>query len=135
MNDILSVWLSKQSADVRAELGNLLGYKPEPEFIQTLANLFPLVPAPGMIDLYYDIFYFCKPVFKIAVRQLPSPEELSSFLVLAERTLVSKSDLDAFSSACSGEDEIDEVIFWLKRHASLHAADSVSDSKKTPFQN
>jgi hypothetical protein len=129
MIDILTVWLSNQSAGVRAEVVNLLEYKPESEFIQTLADLLPIVPVIGLVDLYYDIFYCCKPVFKMAIKHLHSPEALSNFLVLAERALVSKSDFDAFLSDCSDGDEIDEVIFWLKRHASLHALTGSSEGR------
>ena len=128
MTDPLPLWLSQQSADIRAELINLLKYKPEPEFVQILADLLPVIPAPGLVDLYYDIFYCCKPVLKIAIKQLHSPEELSSFLVLAERALVNQSDHEAFLSACSAEEEVDEVIFWLKRHASLSAQHRSSDT-------
>jgi hypothetical protein len=115
-------WLSRQSDDVRGELDNLLAYKPEPEFIQGLADWLPVVPATGLIDLYYDIFYCCKPVFRIAVRQLHDPEALAQFLLLAERALVDQADFAAYSSAWSGEDEdIEEVVFWLKRQAALNA--------------
>lgn len=119
MIDTLACWLNKQTTDVRTELENLLGYNPEPEFLLLLVEFLPAVPSAGLIDLYYDIYYCCRPVFKIAIKQLHSPEELSSFLVLAERALVNESDVEAFSSACSGEGDIDEVMFWLKRHASL----------------
>lgn len=115
------IWLERQTADVRAELDNLLAYKPEPEFIKALADLLPVVPGNGLIDLYYDIFYCCKPVFVIAARQLHSPEELSGFLLLAERALVDAADFEAFASRWSDDDEIDEIIFWLKRHAGQSA--------------
>jgi len=110
-------WLQVQSAGVRAELENLLAYKPEPEFIEMLAEGLPVVPQVGLIDLYYDIFYCCPPVFAIAIRQLHTAEALSDFLLLAERTLLDAADIAAFSSACSAGDDVDEVIFWLKRHA------------------
>lgn len=116
-------WLDRQSADVRAELGNLLAYQPEPEFIQGLADRLPIVPAAGLIDLYYDIFYCCQPAFNIAVRQLHVPEALSGFLRLAESALVDSDDFAAFSASWADEaEDIDEVIFWLKRRAALKAA-------------
>lgn len=123
MADLPNGWLARQTGDVRAELDNLLAYQPEAEFIQGLADSLPIVPAAGLIDLYYDIFYCCKPVFKIAVRQLHEPEALSGFLRLAEMALLDQADFDAFSASWSGEDDdIEEVIFWLKRHAALKAA-------------
>lgn len=116
-------WLDRQRADVRAELDNLLAYQPEPEFIQGLADRLPIVPAAGLIDLYYDIFYCCQPAFNIAVRQLHAPEALSSFLRLAESALVDSDDFAAFSASWADEGEdIEEVIFWLKRRAALKAA-------------
>lgn len=120
MIDTLTSWLDNQSTDVRTELDNLLGYNPEPEFLLSLVESLPVVPSAGLVDLYYDIFYCCSPVFKMAIRQLHSPEELSGFLVLAERALVNEPDIEAFSSACSEEGDIDDVIFWLKRHASFN---------------
>jgi hypothetical protein len=116
-NDPLGSWLIRQSPEVRAELENLLAYKPEPEFIRTLAELLPSVPQAGLIDLYYDIFHCCRPVFRIAVRQLHSPAELADFLLLAERVLIDAADNAAFAAACSDDDDVDEVIFWLKRQA------------------
>lgn len=116
-------WLDRQSADVRAELDNLLAYQPEPEFIQGLADRLPIVPAAGLIDLYYDIFYCCQPAFNIAVRQLHAPEALSGFLRLAESALVDPDDFPAFSASWADEaEDIDEVIFWLKRRVALKAA-------------
>jgi hypothetical protein len=111
-------WLDAQSAEVRAELDNLLAYKPEAEFIQTLADLLPVLPCAGLVDLYYDIFYCCKPALNVAVRHLHDPAELSRFLLLAERALVDQADFDTFTSTWSDDDDIDEIIFWLKRHAS-----------------
>lgn len=112
-----TTWLHNQTANVRAELDNLLAYHPEPEFIEQLAELLPVVPVAGLIDLYYDIFYCCRPVFRIAARQLHSPEELSSFLALAERALANTRDSEAFTAGCRSDD-VDTVITWLKRHAA-----------------
>lgn len=122
MIDPLPAWLDKQTADVRAELNNLLAYKPEPEFVRTLAEFLPVVPGTGLVDLYYDIFYCCKPVFIMSLKQLHSSEELSRFLVIAEQALVDMADIDAFASACSDGEDIDEIIFWLKRRARLRAS-------------
>ena len=116
--DTLSVWLDAQAAEVRAELDNLLAYKPELEFIQALADWLPVIPCAGLVDLYYDIFYCCKPALNVAIRNLHDPTELSQFLLLAERALVDQADFDAFTSCWSDEDDIDEIIFWLKRHAA-----------------
>lgn len=109
-------WLAAQSPAVRAELDNLLAYRPEEEFIRTLAELLPVVPCAGLIDLYYDIFYCCRPVFRIAVRQLHDPDELAIFLQTAERALPEAEDAAACTAACADMDDVDEVIFWLKRH-------------------
>jgi len=119
--DTLTLWLDGQSAEVRAELDNLLAYRPEAEFVQVLVDWLPVVPCAGLVDLYYDIFYCCKPALNVAVRQLHDPAELSRFLQLAERALVEPADFAAFTSCWSDDDDIDEIIFWLKRHASLKA--------------
>lgn len=116
MTQHLNAWLAAQSAAVRAELENLLAYRPEAEFIESLAELLPVVPQAGLIDLYYDIFYCCRPVFRIAVRQLHTPEELADFLQTAERALLDAEDAAACAAACTDEADIDEVVFWLKRH-------------------
>lgn len=50
-------WIAAQSPDVRAELANLIDYRPEPEFIDLLSELLPVVPCSGLVDLYYDIWY------------------------------------------------------------------------------
>lgn len=112
----LTTWLAAQSAAVRAELENLLAYRPEAEFMLSLAELLPVVPQAGLIDLYYDIFYCCRPVFRIAARQLHTPEELADFLQTAERALLDAEDAAACAAACADDADVDEVIFWLKRH-------------------
>lgn len=117
--ETISLWLNAQSAAVRAELDNLLDYKPEAEFIQVLAELLPVIPCAGLVDLYYDIYYCCKPALRVAVRNLHDPEELSRFLLLAEAALIDQADFDAFTAGWSETDDIDEIIFWLKRHAAL----------------
>lgn len=122
MTGKFALWRDAQSADVRAELDNLLAYQPELEFTEGLVNLLSVVPCPGLIDLYYDLFYCCKPAFKVAVRQLHDPHELSQFLLLAERALVDQTDFDAFTACWSDDDDIDAIIFWLKRHASTKTA-------------
>lgn len=116
--DALTFWLDAQSVEVRAELDNLLAYKPEAEFMQVLADRLPVVPCAGLVDLYYDIFYCCKPALNVAVRNLHDPEELSRFLLLAEQALVDSADFDAFRSCWSDDGDIDEIIFWLKRRAA-----------------
>ena len=119
--DALTIWLDAQSAEVRAELDNLLAYQPEAEFMQVLAGLLPVVPGVGLVDLYYDIFYCCRPALSVAVRHLHDPAELSRFLLLAERALVEPADFDAFTSCWLDVDDIDEIIFWLQRHAAIKA--------------
>jgi hypothetical protein len=119
MDEIEKSWFDNQSADVRAELGNLIDYRPEPEFILLLSKLLPMVPCRGLIDLYYDIWY-CVPVrlaFRIAVRQLHHPEELAEYLALTERVLVDLKACDAFSEQLNEDSDVDEVLFWLKRRA------------------
>jgi hypothetical protein len=74
MIDTLTCWLNKQAADVRMELNNLLAYDPEPEFLLALLESLPVVPNAGLVDLYYDIYYCCRPVFKMAIKQLHSPQ-------------------------------------------------------------
>lgn len=120
MNPI-PAWLADQPADVQAELNNLLSYNPEQEFVQALAELLPSVPGAGLVDLYYDIFYFCRPVFRVAVEQLHRPDDLSDFLRLAERAIVNAADVEAFKAQCSTPDDVDEVIFWLKRYLAARA--------------
>lgn len=110
-----AAWLAAQSADVRDELENLLAYRPEAEFIRSLVECLPVVPRAGLIDLYYDIFYCCRPVFRLAMRHLHSPEELSGFLRLAERALADPADAEALAAAELDADDIDAVIFWLRR--------------------
>ena len=110
-------WLDEQSADVRTELDNLLSYGPDPEFIRQMAELLPIVPCAGLIDLYYDIWYCVpsRPAFRLAVRQFHNPDKLSEFLALAERVLVDEPSCKAFAEQMHDDDEPHEVIGWLKR--------------------
>lgn len=119
MPDSTVLWLDAQSPDVRAELANLIDYRPEPEFICLLAELLPVVPCPGLVDLYYDIWY-CVPsrlALRIAIRQIHAPEALAQYLALTERVLLDAAVCTAFESQLSEADDVDEVIFWLKRRA------------------
>ena len=119
MAEIDNSWFDNQSADVRAELNNLISYRPEPEFILLLSMLQPRVPCRGLIDLYYDIWY-CVPsrlALRIAIRQLHQPEELAEYLALTERVLDDLKACDAFSEQMSEDSDVDEVLFWLRRRA------------------
>lgn len=119
MSDSTPTWLAAQSPDVRAELENLINYRPELEFVRLLAELLPFVPRPGLVDLYYDVWY-CVPsrlALRIAMRHLHEPEELSQYLALAERVLVDVASSADFDAQLSDADDIDEVVFWLKRRA------------------
>ena len=119
MTDSIVTWIAAQSPDVRAELEHLIDYRPEPEFLQLLSELMPVVPCPGLVDLYYDIWY-CIPsrlALRIAVKQLHIQEELAQYLALAERVLFDAASCAAFESQLSGADDVEEVIFWLKRRS------------------
>jgi hypothetical protein len=119
MTDPSKFWFDHQSADVQAELANLIDYRPEPEFMQLLSQLLPIVPCRGLIDLYYDIWY-CVPsrlALRIALRQLHHPEELAAYLALAERVLIDVNACEAFSAQLTEVSDVDEVLFWLKRRA------------------
>lgn len=112
-------WIAAQSPDVRAELANLLNYRPEPEFIGLLSALLPVVPRPGLVDLYYDIWY-CIPsrlASRIAIQQIHVQEELVQYLALAERVLVDATAIEDFEAQLSDADDVEEVVFWLKRRA------------------
>ena len=112
-------WIAAQSPDVRAELANLIDYHPEPEFIGLLSALLPVVPRPGLVDLYYDIWY-CIPsrlASRIAMKQIHAQEALSQYLALAERVLVDAPAIEAFEGQLSDADDVEEVVFWLKRRA------------------
>ena len=114
-----TAWLDNQPPAVRAELDNLLSYGPDPAFVPQLAALLPIVPCAGLVDLYYDIWY-CVPsrlAFRLAVRLLHDPSRLSDFLVLAERVLVDEASCEAFAAQVREDDELHEVVGWLKRHA------------------
>lgn len=119
MPDSTAKWIAAQSPDVRAELANLIDYRPEPEFIHLLAELLPAVPSSGLVDLYYDIWY-CVPsrlALRIAMRQIHSPDELAQYLLLAERVLVDAAACAAFEGQLSEAADADEVVFWMKRRA------------------
>lgn len=113
----IASWLDAQSADVRAELDNLISYGPEPEFLHQLAALLPKLPRAGLVDLYHDLWY-CVPsrlAFRLAVRQVHDPERLLDFLKLAERVLGDEASCAAFAAQVSEDDEWHEVIGWMKR--------------------
>lgn len=119
MTDSIATWIAAQSPDVRAELANLIAYRPEPEFTLLLAELLPVVPCPGLVDLYYDIWY-CIPsrlALRIAVKQVHIEEELAQYLTLAERALFDTASCAAFESQLSDADDVEEVVFWLKRRS------------------
>lgn len=119
MTDSTLTWLDHQSADVRAELNNLIAYQPEPEFIRLLAEWLPVVPRPGLIDLYYDIWHFVpnRQALKIAIQRVHTPEELSAYLALTEQVLIDGAACQAFEHQLADDDDLDEVIYWLKRRA------------------
>lgn len=114
-----AAWIAAQSPDVRSELANLIAYGPEPEFISLLSALLPAVPCPGLIDLYYDIWYWIpsRLALRIAMQQVHSPEELALYLALVERVLVDAAACEAFEGQLSDADDVEEVVFWLKRRA------------------
>ena len=75
------------------------------------------MPCPGLVDLYYDIWY-CIPsrlALISAMKQLHMPDALAQYLALAERVLVDAAALEAFEGQLSDEDEVEDVVFWLKR--------------------
>lgn len=119
MTDSIATWIAAQSPDVRAELENLIDYRPEPEFVLLIAELLPVVPGPGLVDLYYDIWY-CIPsplALRIAVKLIHVQEDLAQYLALAERVLVDAATREAFESQLSDADDVEEVVFWLKRRS------------------
>ncbi|UCV05312.1 hypothetical protein [Dechloromonas denitrificans] len=115
----IAAWLDIQSADVRSELNNLIAYRPEPEFIESLSALLLVIPCHGLVDLYYDIWYCvpCRQAFRVAVKKLHRPTELAEYLKLTETILVNKSACEDFASRFGDDDDLDEIIFWLKRRA------------------
>jgi len=117
--DAIVAWLDIQSADVRGELDNLMAYRPESEFIESLSELLPVIPCRGLVDFYYDIWYCvpCRMAFKVAVKQLHRPAELAEYLALTETVLVNKSACEDFVAQFGGDDDLDEIIFWLRRRA------------------
>ena len=119
MTDSIATWIDAQSPDVRAELANLINYRPEPEFTLLLSELLPVVPCPGLVDLYYDLWY-CIPsrvALRIAVKQIYIQAELAQYLALAESVLVDAASCEAFDSQLSDADNVDEAIFWMKRRS------------------
>lgn len=119
MTDSIATWIAAQSPDVRAELANLIDYRAEPEFILLLSESLPIVPCPGLVDLYYDIWY-CIPsrlALKFAVKQIQIPEELAQYLALAECVLVDAASCEAFERQLSDAEDVEEVVFWLKRRS------------------
>ena len=117
MNESTVAWIGAQSPDVRAELENLIDYRPEPEFIRILSELQPVVPCSGLVDLYYDIWY-CIPsrlALRIALKQVHAPDELAEYLALTERVLVNATVCRDFEAQLSDADDVEEVMFWLKR--------------------
>lgn len=119
MSDSTASWLAAQSPDVRAELANLIDYRPEPEFVHLLAEMLPVVPGSGLVDLYYDIWY-CVPsrlALRIAMKQVHAPEALAQYLALVERVLLDAAACTDFEEHLSDADDVDEVVFWLKRRA------------------
>lgn len=112
-----AAWLAAQSPDVRAELANLIAYRPEPKFVRLLSELLPVLPCSGLVDLYYDVWY-CVPsrlALRIAIKQVHAPEDLAQYLALAERVLADSATCADFESQLSEGDDVEEVIFWLKR--------------------
>lgn len=120
MTDSTATWIAAQSPDVQAELANLIDYRPEPEFVRLLAEMLPVVPCSGLVDLYYDIWY-CIPsrlALRIAMRQIHSPDELAQYLALAERVFVEAAACADFDNQLSNACDVEEVVFWLKRRAA-----------------
>ncbi|WP_428827604.1 hypothetical protein ACLIKD_06245 [Azonexus sp. IMCC34842] len=115
----IDAWMDIQSADVRSELDNLMAYRPESEFVESLSELLRVIPCQGLVDLYYDIWYCvpCRQAFRVAVKQLHRPAELAEYLALTERALINKSACEDFATRFSDDDDLDEIIFWLKRRA------------------
>ena len=124
MTDSIVTWIAAQSPDVRAELENLIDYRPEPEFILLLSELLPVVPSPGLVDLYYDIWYCIasRLAFRTAVKQIHTQEELAQYLAVAERVLIDTASCEAFESQLSDADDVEEVVFWLKRRTGRSVA-------------
>lgn len=119
MTDSIAPWIAAQSPDVRAELANLMDYRPEAEFTLLLSELLPVVPCPGLVDLYYDIWYCISSrlALRIAVTQVHNQDELAQYLALAERVLVDAASCEAFENHLSDADDVEEVVFWLMRRS------------------
>lgn len=119
MPDSTTTWIAAQTPDVRAELANLIDYRPEPEFILLLAELLPVVPRPGLVDLYYDIWY-CIPsrrALRIPMKHVHAPDELAQYLAHTERVLVDAATCADFDEQLSDENDGEEAVFWMKRRA------------------
>lgn len=51
------------------------------------------------------------------MKQIHSPDELAEYLALSERVLVEPSTCADFKKQLSDADDVEEVVFWLKRKA------------------
>lgn len=51
------------------------------------------------------------------MKQLNIQEELAQYLALAERVLFDTASCAAFESQLSDADDVEEVVFWLKRRS------------------
>jgi hypothetical protein len=119
MTNLSATWLDNQSHSVRAEVNNLIAYRPDHEFMRLLAEWLPVVPCPGLIDLYYDIWH-CVPsrlTSRIAIKQVHTQEALAEYLALTERVLMDDRAGKDFDEQHAEGDNLDAVIFWLKRRA------------------
>lgn len=52
-----------------------------------------------------------------AMKQVYAYETLAQYLALAERVLVDAAATEAFEGQLSDADDVEEVVFWLKRRA------------------
>jgi hypothetical protein len=51
------------------------------------------------------------------VKLIHVQEDLAQYLALAERVLVDAATREAFESQLSDADDVEEVVFWLKRRS------------------
>lgn len=51
------------------------------------------------------------------MKQLHEPEDLAQYLALAERVLVDAATCADFDAQLSDADDVEEVVFWMKRRA------------------